>query len=266
MTSTYEQIWVNLDHVTKTAFQTVFGTFYSNVMHQGDCNAPSTFQHLMMWLFWSHIGRGIYMYLNDIFVYSDTINEHEHLLEEVLRILTGAQLYLSERKVEFFAERIDCLGHVIDEHGIHADADKMATIHSWPTPKTVLDIQCFLGLVQYLAAYMPDLSAYTMPISSLTRKGRPFIWTPLHDRCCDQGAGMPGAHTAAYQHSSKRAHLAHHRRFSSGCRLHVWSRTRLAQHKTHRVPFMEVQPRADELLHTRAGAARYPRGTNKVGG
>jgi hypothetical protein len=190
MTSAYEQIQVNLDHVTKTAFQTVFGTFYSNVMHQGDCNTPSTFQRLMMRLFRSHIGRGIYVYLNDIFVYSDTIDEHEHLLEEVLRILTGAQLYLSERKVEFFAERIDCLGHVIDERGIHADADKMATIRSWPTPKTVLDIQRFLGLVQYLAAYMPDLSAYTTPISSLTRKGRPFVWTPLHDRCFDAIKGL----------------------------------------------------------------------------
>jgi hypothetical protein len=70
--------------------------FYSNVMHQGNCNAPSTFQHLMTWLFRSHIGRGIYVYLDDIFVYSDTTEEHEHLLGEVLCILTDAQLYLSE--------------------------------------------------------------------------------------------------------------------------------------------------------------------------
>jgi hypothetical protein len=168
MTSAYEQIHVNPDHVSKTAFQTVYGTFYSNIMHQGDCNAPSTFQRLMTRLFRSQFGQGIYMYLDDIFVYSDTTEEHERLLGEVLHILTDARLYLSERKVEFLVERIDCLGHIIDEHSIHADTDKMLAIRNWPMPRTVLDIQRFLGLVQYLAAYMPDLSAYTTSISSLT--------------------------------------------------------------------------------------------------
>jgi hypothetical protein len=68
--------------------------------------------------------------------------------------------------------------------------DKMSAICNWPTPRTVLDIQRFLGLVQYLAAYMPDLSAYTTSISSLTRKGHPFIWMPLHDCCFNAIKGL----------------------------------------------------------------------------
>jgi hypothetical protein len=183
MTSAYEQIRVNLDHVHKTAFQTVYGTFYSNVMHLGDCNAPSTFQRLMTRLFRRYISRGIYVYLDDIFVYSDMIDKHEFLLGEVLRILSEAQLYLSEKKVEFYAGQIECLGHMIDDAGIHADVDKMAVVRDWPTPRTVLDIQRFLGMVQYLAAFMPDITTFTSPLSALTRKGRTFIWTPLHDRC-----------------------------------------------------------------------------------
>lgn len=183
MTSAYEQIRVAPEHVHKTAFQTVYGTFYSNVMHLGDCNAPSTFQRLMTRLFRALINRGVFVYLDDIFVYSDTIEEHERLLGEILRILTEAQLFLSDKKVEFYAERLDCLGHVVDDRGIHADKDKMAVIRQWPLPRSALDIQRFLGLVQYLAAYMPDLSAYTSPLSALTRKNREFVWTPLHTRC-----------------------------------------------------------------------------------
>lgn len=77
MTSAYEQIWVNPEHVHKTAFQTVYGTCYSNIMHLGDCNAPSTFHRLMIRLLRALIGRGIFVYLDDIFVYSNTIEEHK---------------------------------------------------------------------------------------------------------------------------------------------------------------------------------------------
>jgi hypothetical protein len=190
MTSAYDQIHIHPDHVSKTAFQTVYSMLYSNVMHQGDCNAPSTFQRLMTRLFCSHIGWGIYMYLNNIFVYSDTTEEHKHLLGEVLRILTDTQLYLSEWKVEFLAERIDCLGQIIDKHGIHTHTDKMSAICNWPMPRTVLDIQRFLGLVQYLATYMLDLSAYTTSISLLTWKRCPFIWMPLHNHCFNVIKGL----------------------------------------------------------------------------
>ncbi len=67
----------------KTAFSTVWGTYVSHIMQQGDCNAPVTFQQLMMSIFQDIIERGIHIYLNDIFVYSDTIEEHESHLRIV---------------------------------------------------------------------------------------------------------------------------------------------------------------------------------------
>jgi hypothetical protein len=191
MTSAYKQIQVNPDHVHKTSFQTVFGTFFSHVMHLGDCNTLSTFQRLMMRLFQLYIGRGI-------FVYSDTVQEHDMLLGEVLCILQGTKLFLSEKKVELYADCFDCLGHVIDDTGIHADEDKMMVICHWPTLQMVVDIQRFLGLVQYMVAYMPDLTAYTTPLYDLTQKGRPFVWTPLHDQCMETVQGL-AAHTPELQ-------------------------------------------------------------------
>ncbi|KEP46697.1 putative Ty3/Gypsy polyprotein/retrotransposon [Rhizoctonia solani 123E] len=190
MTNAYEQIRIIPDHVKKTAFKTVYGTFYSNVMQQGDCNAPSTFQRLMTQLFRHWIGRGIFVYLDDIFVYSDTIEEHERLLKVVLDVLTDAKLHLSGKKVELYTKRMECLGHIIDQDGIHADSDKMSVLRLWPAPRNAHDVQRFLGLVQYLAAYMPDLSAYSGPISELTRKGRAFLWTPIHDRCFENIKAM----------------------------------------------------------------------------
>jgi hypothetical protein len=105
------------------------------------------------------------VYLDDIFVYSGTLEGHQALLHEVLHVLNKAQLYLLGKRFDIYVDQMECLGHIIDAKGIHTDADKMAVVHSGPTPWNVLDIQQFLGLVQYLAAFMLDVLAYTTLIS-----------------------------------------------------------------------------------------------------
>ena len=179
----YEQIRVQPDDVHKTSFATVYGTFVSNVMQQGDCNAPSTFQRAMNHIFRDFIGIFLHVYLDDLFVYSKTVDEHQRHLKLVFDRIRQHRFYLREDKCELFADRIDCLGHVIDEKGLHADADKMAKIRNWHTPRNYHEVQRFLGLVQYLAHFLPDILAYTGPISVMEKNGRPFFWTPLHDKC-----------------------------------------------------------------------------------
>lgn len=105
MTNAYKRVHINPEHVRKTAFRTVYGTFYRNVMQQGDCNAPSMFQLLMTHLFRLWIGWGIFVYLDYIFVYSDMIEEHERLLQAVVDTLMHAQLHLSEKKVDLYVDR-----------------------------------------------------------------------------------------------------------------------------------------------------------------
>jgi hypothetical protein len=84
---------------------------------------------------------------------------------------------------ELFAERIDCLGHVIDDKGPHADADKMAKIRNWNRLHNYNDMQRFLGLVQYLAHFLTDVTAYTGPLAAMTKNWAPFCWRPLHETC-----------------------------------------------------------------------------------
>jgi RNase H-like domain found in reverse transcriptase/Reverse transcriptase (RNA-dependent DNA polymerase)/Integrase zinc binding domain len=183
MTDAYEQIRINPDHVHKTAFSTTLGTYKSMTMQQGDCNAPSTFQRLMTYIFRKHIGKGIYVYLDDIFIYSDTIEEHERLLEIVLQLLKENKLYLSENKIELYASNMECLGHRIDEQGLHADEDKFKRIREWKSPTTYKGVQQFLGLVNYVADFLPEISAWTTPLSGITRNKRSFHWSPLHEKC-----------------------------------------------------------------------------------
>ena len=72
MSEAYEQICVHNEDIPRMAFTTIFSTFVSRVMQQGDCNAPSTFQRLMTSVFCDFITRFVHVYLDDIFIYSVT--------------------------------------------------------------------------------------------------------------------------------------------------------------------------------------------------
>jgi hypothetical protein len=183
MSDAYEQIRVEAKDVWKTAFATTLGTFVSHVMQQGDCNAPATFQRLMTWIFREHIGIFIRVYLDDIFVYSNAIEDHEGHLRIAFDTLRRHRLFLSRPKLDLYSEDMDCLGHRIDDLGLHADSDKMSRIVEWRTPRSYPEVLRFLGLVKYLAHFMPDVSAYTSPLESICRNGQPFYWRPLHDTC-----------------------------------------------------------------------------------
>ncbi len=183
MSEAYEQICIRPEDVSKTAFATIYGTFVSLVMQQGDCNAPSTFQRLMTSVFCDLIARFVHFYLDDIFIFSLSVKEHERHLGQVFAKLRETQLYLSREKVDLYSERMDCLGHIITDAGIHADADKMQKIRDWRQPRNYHEVQRFLGLVQYLAHFMPDITAYTTPLTMCTHNGRPFQWTPLLTKC-----------------------------------------------------------------------------------
>ena len=82
----------------------------------------------------------------------------------VLQQLREAHFFLSKSKVDFFSNNMDCLGHVIDDKGIHAESEKMQCIQEWRTPQNYNEVQKFLGLVQYLAQFMPDVMVYTTPL------------------------------------------------------------------------------------------------------
>ena len=173
MSDAYEQICVEPSDIWKTAFSTVYGTFVSHTMQQGDCNTPATFQRLMTIIFRDFIGKFVHVYLDDIFVFSDSIEDHEKYLGFVFDKLCKSQLYLEESKLDLYTKRMDCHGHIIDDQGIHADSDKMARVCEWCTPRNKHDVQRFLGLVQYLAHFMPVVTTYTGQLAAIQKNGHP---------------------------------------------------------------------------------------------
>ena len=101
----------------------------------------------------------------------------------VLQQLRETHFFLSKSRVDLFSKNVDCLGHVIDDKGIHTESDKMQHIRVWRTPQNYNEVHKFLGLVQYLAQFMLYVTAYTTPLSGLAHNNWKFQWTPLLDKC-----------------------------------------------------------------------------------
>jgi len=162
----------------------ISGTYISNVMQQGDCNAPATFQQLIMSIFHDIIGRFLHVYLDNIFIFNSP-EEHKQHLQIVFEPLCTNSLFLKWSKCNLYTDKVDCLGHIIDKDGIHADADKLSCIREWRTPHNYNNIQLFVGLVSYLGNFLPDVTAYTGPLMAMTQNGTPFHWLHIHQRCFD---------------------------------------------------------------------------------
>ena len=106
----YEQIRVVPEHVSRIAVTTPDGNMVSQVIQQGDCNAPATYQALMNHVFGEYIGDFLDVYLDDIIIYSDSLEDHIKHVCIVLAILRKHRFYLSEKKIKFLCERVKILG------------------------------------------------------------------------------------------------------------------------------------------------------------
>jgi len=180
----YFQTRVEPKDVDKNGFKSPFGCFVSKMILQGDMNAPGTFIRIMSDLFTNYLGQFMWVYIDDILIYSDTEQDHLKHIAMVCDKLKQAQFYASRKKSEFFAASMDVLGHIIDDEGLRASPEKIARIEAWTTPKNKKQLQEFLEVVNYISQFMPHLASITAPLTSLTGTEE-FVWTATDDHVMD---------------------------------------------------------------------------------
>ena len=92
----YEQLHIIPEDVPKPLFSSPLGTYVSNTLQQGDCNGPSSWQRFMTYVFRDRISIEVWVYLDDIYIFLKTIEEHENALEYVFNCLKHEQLFISQ--------------------------------------------------------------------------------------------------------------------------------------------------------------------------
>ena len=176
--SGYHQIRVRDEDIPKTAFRTRYGHYEYTVMSFGLTNAPAVFMDYMNRIFRPYLDKFVIVFIDDILVYSKTEEEHADHLRTVLQILRDRKLYAKLSKCEFWKSEVKFLGHVVSKQGIAVDPAKVEAVMNWERPTSVTEIRSFLGLAGYYRRFIKGFSQLALPLTKLTRKDTPFIWTP----------------------------------------------------------------------------------------
>jgi len=188
MMNSFFQTRMDPDSIKYTAVNTPFGLYEWCVMPMGLRNSPAIHQRQVTSALRSLIGRICHVYLDDIIIWSESLEEHEANVRLVLEALRVAHLYCSVKKSVLFSREVDFLGHHISERGIEADIKKVERILNWPIPKCSTDVCAFLGLVRYVADFLPFLADHTSILTPLTHKSVDVIfplWTTTHQHAFD---------------------------------------------------------------------------------
>ena len=182
MTNSFFQTRVHPDDIPLTAVTTPFGLYEWTVMPQGLKNAPPIHQRRMNSALREHIGKFCHIYIDDIVIWSNSIDEHKRHIDIIMKALEKAKLFCNKKKCKFFLLELDFLGHHISAREIEPNASKVQRILDWPTPQNSTDVRAFLGLVRYLASFLPLLAERTRILTPLTTKEAKsnFDWTALH--------------------------------------------------------------------------------------
>ena len=175
--SGYHQLRIREEDVSKTAFLSRYGSYEFWVMPFGLTNAPAVFMDLMNRVFRDFLDQFVIVFIDDILVYSQTEEEHAEHLRQVLQTLRQNELYAKYEKCGFWLKEVQFLGHIISDRGISVDPGKVSAVREWGQPTTPTEIRSFLGLAGYYRRFIRGFSKIAGPLTHLTRKGVPFIWS-----------------------------------------------------------------------------------------
>ena len=139
MMNSFFQTWMHPEHVHLMAVNTPLSLYKWLVMPMGLKNAPAIHQRRVTATLRHLIGKMCHIYLDDMVIWSNSVDEHETNVCTVLQGLQNAQLYVNPDKTHLFCTEINFLGHHISACRIKVDTKKVDHILSWPIPKSATE-------------------------------------------------------------------------------------------------------------------------------
>ena len=124
----------------------------------GLCNAPTTFMQVMNDVFHPYIDKFVIIYLDDILIFSSSMEEHVRHVKQCFEVLHREKLYLKLSKCEFGKTSLNYLGYIVGGESLKIDPAKIDVIVKWPRPQNVTEVRSFIGAIQYWRKFIAQFS------------------------------------------------------------------------------------------------------------
>lgn len=173
--SAFLQIPLTYESSLLCTITTIFGRYRYLRLPYGLSAAPEIFQRFMHDTL-SDI-PGVIFYFDDILIFGNNEKEHNKNLSNVLRKIKSSGLTLNLEKSKICVTTVKFLGHIINADGISPDETKVQAIKEMKPPKCKKDLQRFLGMITYLAKFIPNLSQETSMLRKLLSERVQWVWT-----------------------------------------------------------------------------------------
>ena len=194
----YHLVRIREGNEWKTGFNTPSGHYEYCVMPFGLTNAPAVFQDMINDVLRDFLDQFVYVYLDDILIYSPNLAVHQDHVSQVLKRLLEHHLYVKAEKSVFHADTVSFLGFIVAPGRVQMDPAKVSAVADWPTPDSRKKVQQFLGFANFYRRFVRGFSAIAAPLHALTSIQVPFHWN-------SEAESVPG--TQASVHHGTHPHL-----------------------------------------------------------
>jgi len=154
----------------KTTFSTKLGTYEYLVMPFGLGNAPGAFPRWINEVLMEHIDMCCIVYLDDVLIYSNTLQQHQIDVNNILEAIRKSGMKVKPSKCGFQQSKTEYFGFIIGQEGVKTDPVKTQAIWDWTTPKKIKEIQCFLGFCNFYRRFIEGFSRTARPLYARTKK------------------------------------------------------------------------------------------------
>ena len=173
----YNNVRIKEGDEWKVAFSMPERSFEPMVMFFGLTNSPATFQMMMNDLLRDLVvEEKVAVFINDVMVATEAEEGHDEIVEEVLRRLEENDLLVKPEKCVWKIREVGFLGVIIGEDRIRMEKEKVQGVIEWLVPRSVKDVQKFLGLANYYRWFVKDFAKIAKPLYKITRKENKWSW------------------------------------------------------------------------------------------
>lgn len=159
-----------------TAFRLPWGQYCFKILPMGYHSSPAIWTNRLNELLKPYIGKFVVIYMDDIAIYSKTLQDHLQHIDIVLKLLEEDKLFVSTDKSSFLKPSMDYVGFVVDCNGVSISPTRIETIKKWPVPNNKKELRGFLGLTQFVRKFILGHSIAAAPLTSMTGEKATFTW------------------------------------------------------------------------------------------